>query len=342
MRNELRKMLVQAYRASPAALKSLMSKAFFWLTGKPFVKKPYVLSSQKFPLGNQGGFIVSADFELAWAFRFSRREPHPIEKARQSRRNFPLLLKMFDEFEVPVTWATVGHLFLRSCGKGDHDWMHRIPHFENAFWSYKTGDWFDADPCTSWEKAKEWYAPDLIEMILKSRIRHEVGCHTFSHIDFSDDRCPREVAEDEIKGCVDIAREWGIRLRSFVFPAGTYGNYEILKKYGFSAYRKSFDYELDYPFFDSLGLLAFPSARGFGDNGRGWSARYFFRRFKKYVDKAIATQTLCHFWFHPSVDGWFLDNVLPSILAYAAEKREAGVLWIGTMQELADHITKIE
>ena len=141
---------------------------------------------------------------------------------------------MFEDFCIPITWATVGHLFLSECKKEDHNRMRRIPYFENRNWAYNSGDWFDCDPYTNWEKAKAWYAPDLIEKILKSKVNHEIGCHTFSHIDFSDKNCSPEVAEDEIKSCIEAAKKWGIELRSIVFPGGTYGNIEIIKKYGYN------------------------------------------------------------------------------------------------------------
>jgi peptidoglycan/xylan/chitin deacetylase (PgdA/CDA1 family) len=338
----LRTLYGKLYRASPRFAKNLMSRSLFRLGGKPLVRKPCVFSADKFPHGFKGGLIVSADFELAWAFRYSKREPHPLRKARQSRENFPFLLKLFEDYKVPVTWATVGHLFLRSCKKGDHDWMQRIPYFENEFWSYRKGGWFDSDPYASWDKAKEWYAPDLIELILDSGVRHEIGCHTFSHVDFSYGHCPRKVAEDELKACVETARSWGIGLRSFVFPAGTYGNYDVLKEFGFTSYRKGLYYELDYPVSDSLGLMVIPSACGLDDNGLGWSAEYTIRRYKKYIDRAVRTQTVCHFWFHPSLAGSFLKSVFPGLFRYAAQKRDDGELWIGTMGKLSEHVRKTD
>jgi peptidoglycan/xylan/chitin deacetylase (PgdA/CDA1 family) len=341
MRPGLRKIYGKVYRKSPRALKSLMARSLFQLSGKPFTGSSDVLPSLRFPHGFKGGLIISADFELGWAFRYSKAEPYPEAKARQSRDNFPFLLKLFEDHGVPVTWATVGHLLLKGCRKGDHDWMRPIPHFENAFWSFRQGGWFDSDPCTSWEKAKEWYAPDLIEAILNSKARHEIGCHTFSHVDFSYAHCPRERAGDELKACIDAAEPWGIELESFVFPAGTYGNYEVLRENGIRSYRKALPYELDYPASDALGLMVMPSACGLDDNGLGWSAPYFVRRYRRYVDKAVKTRTLCHFWFHPSLDDWFLKSVFPGVIKHAAARREAGDLWIGTMRELSNHVTKI-
>jgi len=321
-------------RWSPKFLKSGVKKATFVVGKKPSVGTLRILPDM-FPSGYKGGLTISADFELGWAFRYAKDGSSVEKKAAQSRENVPVLLKLFEAYSIPVTWATVGHLFLKSCRHGDHDWLHRIPYFENKYWSYKSGDWYDCDPYTSWQEAKSWYAPDLLERILQSKLAHEIGCHTFSHIDMSYQHCPSIVAEDEIKACVAIAEEWGLSLKSFVFPAGTYGNFEVLKKYGIQAYRKRMNYELGVPFRDQHDLLVVPSSSGLDDNGLGWTPDYFIRRYKKYIDKAVETHTLCHFWFHPSFSAWFLDQVFPGVLKHAAEKRASGDLWIGTMGQLS-------
>ena len=342
MKRTLRKVYGKCYEISPNCLRNILSKAVFALTNKPFVNKSDVPLMKRFPGGYKGGLIISADFELGWAFRYSKRGAYPEKMANQTRENFPYFIKMFEDYEIPITWATVGHLMLSECKKGDHDWMHRIPYFENKHWIYNKGDWFDCDPYTNWKKAKTWYAPDLIEKILNSKVKHEIGCHTFTHIDFSDKNCPLEVAEDEIKACIEAAKKWNITLKSMVFPGGTYGNYEVLKKYGFTNYRKKMEYDLSYPELDRHGLIILPSSRGLGNNGLGWSQEYFFSLFKKYIDKAVSTYTVCHFWFHPSIDIWFLHNVFPRILKYAAELRNKNLLWIETMGNIAEFVRKIE
>ena len=43
------------------------------------------------------------------------------------------------------------------------------------------GDWFKADPCTNLQTDPNWYAPDLIKLIRDSKVKHEIGSHTFSH-----------------------------------------------------------------------------------------------------------------------------------------------------------------
>jgi peptidoglycan/xylan/chitin deacetylase (PgdA/CDA1 family) len=328
----------------PRQMRGALSKAVFSFSGKPFVMAGATLHGRLFPetATAKGGMIVSADFEMAWAFRYSKKVKNCLEKARLERKNFPFILETLEKYSIPVTWATVGHLFLRGCKAGAHDWMHRIPHFNNGKWIYEKGDWFDHDPYQqNWTDAPEWYAPDLIESILKSRVKHDIGLHSFSHIDCSNRYCPPQVLEDELIASLEAMKLFGIeRPLSFVFPGGTAGNYEILKKRGICIYRKNMFYDLAYPFFDDFGMLVSPTTLSFGDNQFGWSADYFISRFKKSIDKAIRTNTVCHFWFHPSVDEWTLKNVMPGVLEYAAEKREMGALWVGTMAGIAEHVLK--
>ena len=120
-------MLHELYRTlrnkMPNKYKGFLTKAVFMLPNKPFVKKDKINKKHKFPSNFRGGMIISADFELAWAFRYSKSNTDPRVKADQSRKNFPFLLKLFENYQIPITWATVGHLFLESCNKQD-----KVPH----------------------------------------------------------------------------------------------------------------------------------------------------------------------------------------------------------------------
>jgi hypothetical protein len=341
----IRKIYKTIRNALPPALQANLSKFVFEFSGKPFIKKDHIPLEMKFPNQQKGGMIISADFESAWAYRYAKCfvDPHQaaLQKALQTRKNVPILINLFEEFNTAITWATVGHLFLKNCKKGDHDWMKRIPYFENRNWKYDNGDWFDCDPYTSVEKDAAWYAPDLIQMILNSKIPHEISTHTFSHIDFSDRHCPREVAEDEIVACLEAMKPYGLVPQSIVFPGGTWGNTRVLKKYGINIYRKNTDFDLSYPYFDELGLLVSPTSLGFGKNHESWNTDYYILRFQTFLDKAIETGTIAHFWFHPSMDDWTLGKVMPPVLRYADEKRKEGLLWIGNMNQISEFILKL-
>ncbi|MBP6870615.1 MAG: polysaccharide deacetylase family protein [Bacteroidales bacterium] len=321
----------------PPKYQSVLTRMVFALPWKPYVRHDGLDPSIKFPGKQRGGLILSADFEMSWALRYSKKSRNFLELGRRERENVPQIVKMLEEYNIPVTWATVGHLFLKECRKGDHDWMSRIPHFDDH-WRFTEGDWFDHDPCSDYLQDGEWYAPDLIGQILQSKVGHEMGCHTFSHIDCTYKNCPPQVLDDELTACARVAADYRLKLTSMVFPGGTAGNFEILKKHGYRIYRKNIRAELAYPFYDEHGLLITPTSASIADNGLGWSKEYYLYRYKKYIDKAIRTHTVAHLWFHPSIDPRTLHEVFPQVLKYAATRRDAGKLWIGTMGEMADHI----
>lgn len=185
-----------------------------------------------------------------------------------------------------------------------------------------------------------WYGRDLIDLIIHSKVDHEIGCHSFSHLNCSDEDCPPGVFEDEIAECVALAKQMGINLRSMVFPGGTCGNYGILKKHGFTNYRFNNEWDMFYPEKDRFGLWRLPSFSNILADPFNWDLDYWVNRYKYYIDEAIANNTVIHFWFHPSFDDFIMKELLPKVLEYADEMREKGYLWCTTMAELANYSEK--
>ena len=302
-------------------------------------------TTQGYPAPFKACLVISADLELAWAWRYMKHVPDPlsyaIQRAEQARRNFPELLALFDRYETPVTWAVLGHLFLESCARdndGAHPEVRRIPYFENEFWQFLEGDWFDADSCSDYQRDPAWYAPDLIHAILKAKVKHEIACHSFSHIDFSDGVCPPEVADSELRKCQEIAREWGLELKSFAFPANLVGNRASLKRYGFAAYRWHSGYELDVPCRDDLGLWQIPCGVCWEKPAR-WAVDAWVGALRRCVDRALETGTVLHLWFHPSCDPINVETVFPALLDYVAARRSD--LCVMTMGGLVDRLTAV-
>src|SRR3974377_2241465 len=107
----------------PPVLADLMSQLLYMSGFKPIV---YSLpETSKSASLNRGVVLFSIDFELAWAFRFSRtRGPRYKALALREREQVPRILAMLDSFSIPATWATVGHLFLESCRRGSNHLPH--------------------------------------------------------------------------------------------------------------------------------------------------------------------------------------------------------------------------
>jgi len=287
--------------------------------------------------------LLSADLELAWAWRYDKRaansQAYALRHAAQARRNMPDLLALFERHRTPVTWAVVGHLLLDRCqseGGKAHPELERVPHFENEYWRYLDGDWFDADPCCAAADAPAWYAPDLLRAIMGAGVKHEVACHSFSHVDLSTGVCPPQVADGELRACRQAAKQWGLELGSFVFPGNLVGNLASLKRHGFTAYRWHSRHELDLPRQDDLGLWKIPGGVCW-EKPEGWPVAAWVEALQRSVDRALQTGTVLHLWFHPSCEPINVEVVFPALLDYVALC--GNDLWVTTMAGLVKRLT---
>lgn len=168
------------------------------------------------------GVVVSLDTELAWGFH-DLADP-PGDRVAAGPPACRWLLETLAEYEVPCTWAVVGHLFRSACDGVHAD--HPAP-----------AGWFDRDPGSDAAAAPEWYDPDLVAAIADSPVGHEVGSHTFSHLRFGDDATTPAMARAELARSVEAAADRGLALDSLVFPRNSVGHLDVLADCGFLAYR---------------------------------------------------------------------------------------------------------
>jgi peptidoglycan/xylan/chitin deacetylase (PgdA/CDA1 family) len=315
-------------------MKAYMSRINFALNRTPHViNYGDTYPSQYIPEPYRAVFILSADFELAWAWRFAYSREMTERFAQTARKNIPKILSLCDQYRIPITWATVGHLFLERCstnGHRAHPSMSRIPYHKSHYWSYNRGDWFEHDPCTDYKISPAWYGPDLITMIMQAKTQHEIGCHTFSHIDCSDHICPQSVFIDEINECQRCASRFGVSLKSFVHPGHTIGNLNVLKKCGFTSFRTDYRDVLAYPEKHPSGLWEFKTTAEMKYR-KEWSLQYHVYRYTKIIEKALKARRLCYFWFHPSIDSTFVEVVMPALFEFIASRHN--ILWVTTTSD---------
>lgn len=291
--------------------------------------------------------IFSADFELAWAGRYSKRYTDPLkaalEKATTERENVPAILSLSERHNIPVTWLTVGHLFLESCSDVDgvkHPELTRPGHFENEWWKYSGKDWFEHDPCTDFRKDPLWYCPDLIQMILDSKVKHEIGCHTFSHIDCRDEVCTPDQFKAEINATLEAASKFGIKkMDSFVHPGHTIGNLETLASMEFTNFRTDYANILGYPEKHHNGLWEFSTTLEL-ELKSGWSLASQINRYISTIRRAIRNHSVAYFWFHPSCDKKLVDGILPAVFEWLDLNRKE--IWIVSQGEYTRWLNKTE
>lgn len=165
--------------------------------------------------------VLSFDTELAWGRPEQGGFAH-LTKFHSLRSHIDGIVEGLDHYEIPVTWAFVGHLLLRGCD-GAHE--------GNA----PSGRWYSNDPGTSWTESPLWYAPDIVEKVLAAQTAHEIGAHSFSHVPFG--LVSASVARGELELCRAAFDSWGLKPRSFIFPRQEIGHLQILGEYGYRVFR---------------------------------------------------------------------------------------------------------
>ncbi len=320
-------------------------------------------------------FVISLDTELAWG-SFDRNGLQKYGRLyAQVRTIVNSLLAMFARHDIKATWAIVGHLFLESCSREGTD-NHN--HVLQPRYRWHPQGWLSDDPFSNVGSQPFFYAPDIVERILASSLRHEIASHTFTHVILGDPECSAEVAYSQLQECRRLAENKGRELVSLVFPRNSVGHLDVLCRLGFLSYRgpeenwyaragaiprlaKVCRY-LDKliaatpPCYKELRccrehesqpwLFNLPASMFYPPFGGLWNLVGLGRRVtqaKKGVREAVAKKSLFHLWFHPfnlATSPALLDG-LDEVLGYVSKEMKAGNMESLTMAETALHLSSL-
>ena len=284
---------------------------------------------------NKAVFLISLDTELMWGLlhRGSKLDERLrwwlyregkiaelLEKdVTHGRRAVDTLLELFERYNIAATWAMVGNLFREG-----------------------------GDPL--------FYGRDIVEKILLSKVKHEIGYHSLSHVLFS--QCSRDVAEKEIREGLKLAKSLGLKLKSFVFPSDEIGHVDVLKENGFKIYRgpdavrKGSNNSLlargiwwlqseataipVQPHWEN-GVWEIGSSMEFCEP---WLPQALLFRARRGLSRAIKNKAAFHVMLHPLSLLLYhsLASQLGEFLKLVAEQRDRDQLLNLTMGELADNL----
>ena len=165
-----------------------------------------------------GALVISLDFELHWGLL----NTYSLEAIRGrllvTRRAIPAILKLFDEFEVHATWASVGFLFYRT----RDDLMAATPHCRPSVDNGRMSPYDILQEIGSDEHSDPYhYASSLIDQIL-SVPNQEVATHTLAHCIWDQLSPNIDAFRADLETAFDAARSKGVRIYSLVFPQNKY------------------------------------------------------------------------------------------------------------------------
>ena len=285
--------------------------------------------SNKYP-----SFTISIDLELAWGVWDKINSTYLNNAINNERDIINQLLKIFEDFSFPVTWATVAALI---------DDKNKMINIVNK---------------------KAWYAPDIIEKIMKSQTKHLIASHSYSHINFHENS--KSVIIEDFEKAEHFFKTLGITPDVLIFPRNQIAHLEILSQFKYKFYRsldKSWYKKVSkhnkflgklanisdkiFPFkansvkptkhFD--GLIEIPSSillisrNGFKLPVTNINMLY---KIKNGIERAIENKECFHLWFHPS-NFYYKENkqfkLLKEILRFVNSKREQGLIDVKVLDQ---------
>jgi hypothetical protein len=287
------------------------------------------------------------------------------------------MLKLFQEFNIHVTWATVGLLFFDKKEEVLQNLPSILPHYRHKKYSpiphvYSIGENEQADPYH--------YAISLIRLI-SSYPHQEIASHSFLHYYCLEDGQTLHSFESDLDKSIEVAKKNGFDTKSYVFCRNQKNNLYLpsLLQRGVIGYRggeNHFVYSArDKNNGDSIPrkLIRFldayvnitgdhtynlkkinvsppyniPSSRYL----RPYSSLLSFlepfkkRRIKKAMLHAAKHNELFHIWWHPHNFGKNVDqniSTLREILVYYKELHEKYGMISQNMAELSDRLLSNE
>ena len=313
----------------------------------------------------KGVFTVSIDYESAWGYADHDLSDSDRTRIRDESKIVKQLIELFEKYNVPATWAVVGHLIDRGC-PWDNDTPH--PEYKRPTHKGESRDWFRDHPSKDEYTDSLWFdAENLISKVRSSVAGHDIGSHSYAHVMYDEERTDKETINADLKNLGRVHRVHDVPLSTFVFPRNIEGYHQLLKLNGFTTFRgksekwydkysgvvKRFAHFMDY--FFPKGRTSLPDTKTFGlvnipdsllllaRNGprKLIKSRHILRKVKNSLIKAEKEKEVFHLWFHPSNFSYDTDTqfkIFENILKEAVSRREEGKIEILTMEQIAERV----
>ena len=161
-----------------------------------------------------GVFTISLDFELHWGVFDKKNRETQKTCYLNTVALIPELLRLFEQYDAHVTWATVGSLFAKDSIEWDKMKPQLMPTFTNE--NYSAYSYVDKNGLS---EKYHWahFAPESVEEILQYS-GQELGTHTFSHYYCLEPEQNPEAFRADLDAAAKAAGVFNKKLVSLVFP----------------------------------------------------------------------------------------------------------------------------
>jgi len=187
----------------------------------------------------EGSFTISLDFELLWGVHANRSIESYETNLLGVYEAIPKMLKLFEKYEVHVTWATVGFLFHKNIDDIKRNKPKILPDYMNDKVNpYSYIDRLHSDKEYGKDFTQMHCASSLIEQITETPFQ-ELASHTYSHF-FTYEPCLNKGAfRSDMEHALSITSKKGFKLNSLVFPRNQINqeSIKVLEEMKISSYR---------------------------------------------------------------------------------------------------------
>lgn len=162
----------------------------------------------------EGKFIISLDFELFWGVFDKRTVENYQSHLNKVSYIIDNLLDLSEQYNVKLTFATVGFLF----AEDKTELLEYTPKVKPTYELEKFNPYNHFKNIGNNEKEDPYhYALSMIKKIDKNGT-HEIGTHTFSHYYCHEKGQTVSQFNEDLKAAAKIAEKENISLSSIVFP----------------------------------------------------------------------------------------------------------------------------
>ena len=164
-----------------------------------------------------GKYVISIDHEFGWGYADQDFTLVEEKRIREEVIIVRRLLLIFEKYNIPVTWAIVGHLIDRGCPWGEDDTPH--PEYPRPVHKGEERDWFKHHPVKHEYRDTLWYdTENLASMIRASSAGHDIASHSYAHILYDENSTSEEAVKADLKNLGRVHRVHDVPLTSFSFP----------------------------------------------------------------------------------------------------------------------------
>jgi peptidoglycan/xylan/chitin deacetylase (PgdA/CDA1 family) len=261
--------------------------------------------------------IISFDCEGKWGMA-DKITPklESVLKSDNLKLAYTDILSVLDESDMKATFAFVG-AFTLSKDEFIDNWLQRI------LLSQQHCEWLNKlIKDIELGDVHGWFLPDLLDIVKKSRVEHEIASHGFTHLPLT--TANRESVQIELDGILFWKNKYSLIADTFVFPRNMVSANLNLRDVGIFAYRDApswggiggskgriFNLLREfYPFVKSQTLISSNSrdiVKIPGDFFLNWRSglrklvpkRLTLYRLKSALDDSINSNGIVHLWLHP-------------------------------------------